>query len=64
MEATLFYYMKLNPEQSIIEISKIIEEAKKVNGTFVSLWHNETLSNTKQWLGWTKVYEAMLLKAI
>jgi hypothetical protein len=64
MEATLFYYMKLSPEESIIEISNIIEEVKEVEGTFVSLWHNETLSNSKQWQGWTNVYENMIFKAI
>jgi hypothetical protein len=28
-----------------------------VNGVFSSLWHNETLSDEKQWKGWKKVYE-------
>jgi len=37
-----------------------VDEVKKVNGTFISLWHNESLSNQKRWKGWQQVYESML----
>ncbi|MDP7430024.1 MAG: polysaccharide deacetylase family protein, partial [Flavobacteriales bacterium] len=52
MDATLFYYLKLSPAKSIAQISALIEEVKNVNGTFISLWHNDTFSNYKQWEGW------------
>lgn len=60
MEATLKYYLKLPIDQSIVEIKKIIDEVKKVEGTFISLWHNESLSNEMEWEGWRKVFEEMV----
>jgi|TARA_B110000196_G_scaffold319043_1_gene335921 hypothetical protein len=60
MDATLLYYLKLSPEQSLIQISALIEEVKNVNGTFISLWHNDTFSNYKQWEGWESVYKEMI----
>jgi hypothetical protein len=60
MDATLLYYLKLSPEQSLTQISALIEEVKNVNGTFISLWHNDTFSNYKQWKGWENVYKEMI----
>ena len=60
MDATLFYYLKLSPAKSIAQISALIEEVKNVNGTFISLWHNDTFSNYKQWEGWEIVYKEMI----
>jgi hypothetical protein len=59
MDATLKYYMKVPPEEAIASIQPLIEEVRQVNGTFISLWHNESLSNEKQWAGWLSVYEEM-----
>ena len=60
MDATLLYYLKLSPEQSITQICELIHEVKNVNGTFISLWHNDTFSNYKQWEGWESVYTEMV----
>jgi len=60
MDATLLYYMKLNTEEAMKKISDLIEEVKKVDGTFISLWHNDTFSDYKQWLGWKDVYKNMI----
>jgi hypothetical protein len=60
MDATLKYYMKVAPEEAIRAIQTLLEEVKNVNGTFISLWHNESLSNEKQWTGWLHVYEEMI----
>jgi hypothetical protein len=57
MDATLKYYMKLQPDEAIARIRPLVEEVRAVNGTFISLWHNETLSDEKQWAGWREVYE-------
>lgn len=61
MEAGLKYYQNCTTEEAIININKILENVKKVNGTFVSLWHNESLSDEGIWKGWRNVYEQMLL---
>lgn len=60
MESTLKYYLKYSIEDSINSIKKIIDEVKAVEGTFVSLWHNESLSDQNEWKGWRKVYEEMI----
>lgn len=64
MEANYKYYMKSTPAEAIDEIRTLIEEVRSVNGTFISLWHNESLSNEGIWEGWRKVYEEMLEAAI
>ena len=64
MDVTLKNYMHLNPEKATQLIEKIMLEVKKVNGTFISLWHNESLKDSGQWLGWRKVFEQILATGI
>jgi hypothetical protein len=64
MEATLKYYLNLEPKVAILESKKIIDEVKLVEGTFVSLWHNESLSDEGEWKGWREVYEEVVEYAI
>ena len=42
------------------KIDGISASLKYVNGTFISLWHNDTFSNYKQWEGWKNVYTEMV----
>lgn len=60
MEVALHNYMQLNNEDAIKQIFKIIDEVKKVNGLFISLWHNESLSEYDMWTGWRVVFEKMV----
>lgn len=64
MDGTLNDYMGLTPADALLQISLLMDEVKKVNGTFISLWHNESLSDQKRWKGWRKVYEEMLKMAM
>jgi hypothetical protein len=64
MEATLKYYNKVRPDQAFEQVKPIIDEIKKTGGTFISLWHNETLSNWGIWKGWRDVYEEMVQYAM
>ena len=52
--------MELTPRQSLGKIRTLKNEVKAVNGTFVTLFHNEGLSNYLRWKGWSKVYQSML----
>jgi hypothetical protein len=63
MDATLKYYMKVSPEEAMNHIQPLIDEVRKVNGDFISLWHNESLSENKIWAGWRKVYEDLVAAA-
>ncbi len=63
MDASLRYYMMVDVDDAINKIKPIIEEIKKVEGTFMSLWHNESLSNVNPWEGWRNVYEQTVMEA-
>ncbi len=60
MEATLKYYMKVNPEEAKKHVSALIKTVKEVDGTFIGLWHNETLTNSDIWEGWQEVFVHMI----
>ena len=60
MDTTLNDYMKLTPKQSLGRIRDLKNEVKAVNGTFITLFHNENLSNYLRWKGWKRLYESML----
>ncbi|MBW6482268.1 MAG: polysaccharide deacetylase family protein [Vicingaceae bacterium] len=64
MEATFLYYENKTPEQALKEIYQLIDEVKKVKGTFVSVWHNESLSDEGIWKGWKDVYEKMIFGTV
>jgi hypothetical protein len=60
MEATLRFYMKEKPERAIQLINPIIKEVKKMNGELITLWHNESISNWREWKGWQNLYEEVV----
>jgi hypothetical protein len=60
MDVTLKNHLHLNAEKAGQLIERLMSEVKKVNGTFVSLWHNESLRDSGQWTGWRKVFEQIL----
>lgn len=64
MDTTLNDYLKLTPKQSLGKIRDLKEEVKKVNGVFITLFHNDSLSNYERWRGWEKVYGSMLKIAV
>ena len=60
MDGTLKTYMNLSQEQAIKQCAELINQIKKVNGTCITLWHNETLSNWRDWQDWQYVYEEVV----
>ena len=56
MDTTLCDYLKLSNKRAFEHILKLAKEVKAVEGTFISLFHNETLSNSGKWRRWRKVY--------
>lgn len=64
MEATLKYYKNIPSERAIDLMKPIIDEVKKVKGTLYTLWHNEFLSDTKEFKGWKKVFEELVEYAL
>ncbi len=60
MDGTLRDYMKIEAEGSMQIIRPLIDTVREFGGTFISLFHNESLSEWRRWKGWTSVYEEML----
>lgn len=60
MDTTLNDYMQLTPKQSLGKIRDLKNEVKRVNGTFITLFHNESLSGYLRWKGWGRVYGSMI----
>ena len=60
MDGSLRDYMNLEAKDAMTQIKPLVDEVKNVGGTFISLWHNETLSGEKRWKGWVEVYSQLL----
>jgi hypothetical protein len=63
MDQSLKKYLGLTPDESTKLLTELLDNVKVVNGTFISLWHNETIGNFGDWKGWQKVYLEMISKA-
>jgi hypothetical protein len=59
MDGTLLNYLKLSPEEAFKETEMLMNEVKNVGGTFVSIWHNESVNDSGEWKGYRKVFEKM-----
>jgi hypothetical protein len=64
MDGTLHDYMKLTPQKATETINELIQEVKKVGGTFIPLWHNPAFNEVGSWKGWLKVYIDMVEEGI
>jgi hypothetical protein len=64
MDVSLKDYLNLDPGKSLEYIKQMIDTVKSVNGEFVSLWHNESFSDSGRWKGWKNLYEEMLKYAL
>ncbi|MBN2668495.1 MAG: polysaccharide deacetylase family protein [Bacteroidales bacterium] len=60
MDGTLNDYMHLTPDEAKATIKYIYDEVKSVGGMFITLWHNESLSEMRQWKNWKDVYLYLL----
>lgn len=63
MDGTLCDYMKMEPEQAAAHASEIVAKVRRAGGTLVTLWHNESLSETGRWKNWKNVYLELIRKA-
>jgi hypothetical protein len=64
MDGTLKDYMDLDPQAALHVIKDLIDRVKAVNGTFIPIWHNESLCDMHRWKGWRHVYEEMIRYAV
>lgn len=57
MDVTLRDYLHYDPQKFISEADDLMQEVKKVGGTFICIWHNESVNNKGHWRGYQKVFE-------
>jgi hypothetical protein len=62
MDFTLWSQMKLSPLLAYDHLMSLVNKVKAVNGTFVSIWHNEYLSGQSPWKGWELLLPLVLEK--
>jgi hypothetical protein len=60
MEATLKYYMNVDYSAAFDYFKKWIDMVYQHNGLFISLWHNDSLSEEGDWKGWNSVYKKVI----
>lgn len=63
MEANSFYELKQTPDEALAELNHLLEEVKKVNGTFITIFHNHFLGTGHMFSGWKEMYEEFVAAA-
>ena len=63
MDVSLRDYHGLNNEKGMEPLLSMIDTVRSVSGEFISLWHNESLSDMDRWKGWRTTYEEMMKHA-
>jgi hypothetical protein len=48
------------PQEAVSETLRMASRIKEVGGTFVTIWHNESLSGINEWKGWENVFETIV----
>lgn len=57
MEANSFYELHQSSAEALEEMKLLADEVKKVNGTFISIFHNHMLGTDQLFKGWREMYE-------
>ncbi|MFN6038829.1 MAG: polysaccharide deacetylase family protein, partial [Bacteroidota bacterium] len=63
-ETTFRFGMRLNPEESLQKAIQLIDRIKVTNGTFVTCFHNESMTDYGEWKGWRNFYEQIIQESI
>jgi hypothetical protein len=64
MDANSFYEARQQPPEAYAELIRLYEQVKKVNGLFVSVWHNHLLGRSKQTEGWRQMFELFMKETV
>lgn len=57
MEANSFYELHHSPNEALTEMKQLCAEVQKVNGTFISIFHNHMLGTEPMFNAWREMYE-------
>lgn len=64
MDANSFYEQKLSTQQAYEELLMYYSTIKKLNGLFITIWHNHFLGTDKLFVGWKDIYELFMRENI
>jgi hypothetical protein len=56
MEANSFYELHQSPEEALKEMQQLCTAVQKVNGTFITIFHNHMLATEPMFKGWREMY--------
>ncbi|MCG7859148.1 hypothetical protein MD537_19390, partial [Flavihumibacter sediminis] len=60
MEVNAFFEQKLTPQQAYTELMKYYVAVKKVQGIFITIWHNNYLGSDPKYASWRDLYEIFM----
>ena len=60
MEGTFADDLKLTPTKALPIMSQLLSEVQQVQGQFVCIWHNHTISNYGIWKGWEHIHNQII----
>lgn len=60
MDANAYYEQKQTTGQTYNELMHFLSVCKEVNGTFITIWHNNFLGTAKEFNGWRTLYERFI----
>ena len=63
MDITPLHYLGLSVKEAEEKCADLIWEVQDVGGLFISLWHNESVSDDGRWKGWSRLYEYVVATA-
>jgi hypothetical protein len=59
MDGSLKDYMKLSPKEAILKVDEIKKATKDVQGQFISIFHNSSVTNQGEMKGWLAIYKSL-----
>jgi hypothetical protein len=58
MEATSFYEQHHTPQEAATELQQLVQEIQKVQGTCITVFHNQFLGSDPLFTGWKEMYSS------
>ena len=60
MDANAFYEQKFTAQKAFDELLFYFDAVKNINGTMITLWHNNILGTAPEFKGWRETYEKFI----
>jgi hypothetical protein len=64
MDANSFFEQKQSPAEAYQELIGYYELIKKLNGMFISVWHNNILGTDPEYKGWRDMFELFMKETV